>query len=172
MAPTQQNLAWSVVGQGAIGLLAACRLQLHGYNVSLWLREPAPLTVIFNTSEHQQHSCYFLPTTAPIQQSVISVKAYAVASCLAQLKPYLTHHAQLIISHNGMPDLDSLRQFAGVDQGIWFLSTSPGALRKKGAIEHTGEGQSSLSPLNHAAVKATAAVLDAMQAALGPVTLT
>jgi len=172
MAPTQQNLAWSVVGQGAIGLLAACRLHLHGNDVSLWLREPAPLSVNFSTLEHQQYRCDFLPTTGPIQHSVVAVKAYAVASCLAQLKPYLSHHAQLIISHNGMPDLDSLRQFAEVDQGIWFLSTSHGALRKKGTIQHTGLGQSILSPLNQAAALETGVVVDAMQVALGPVTLT
>jgi len=171
MAPAQQNLTWTSVGQGAIGLLAACRLQVAAYPVELWLRQPQKLAVHFKAPDRQHH-CEFSPATLPIAQVFIAVKAYALNACLAQLAPHLTTNAQLIISHNGMPDLASLQQFARYQQGIWFLSTSHAALRSAQTLQHTGQGQSILSPLNPAAAQAEQVIATAMQQALGPLTIT
>lgn len=171
MAPAQQKLSWTIVGQGAIGLLAACRLQIADYPVALWLRQPEKVSVRFKASNLVQ-PCDFSPVSPPVIQVFIAVKAYAVHACLAQLAPHLTADAQLIISHNGMPDLASLQQFARYQQGIWFLSTSHAALRTAQTIQHTGQGQSILSPLNQAAAQAEPVVATAMQQALGPLTLT
>ncbi len=171
MATTQQSLTWTIVGQGAIGLLAACRLQIAGYKVKLWLRQPKPLKVHFQ-SETQEQLCHFQPASAPLSHLLIPVKAYAVHACLSELEAQLTAQSQLVISHNGMPNLASLSAYAQQAQGIWFLSTSHGALRTTDGVTHTGEGQSVLSPLNAAALAAKPSVLAALEAALGPITYT
>ncbi|GHG63957.1 2-dehydropantoate 2-reductase [Alishewanella longhuensis] len=171
MPSTQQKLSWVIVGQGAIGLLTACRLQHASYPVALWLRQPAPLSVTLQASEIST-PCYFLPAARPLHQVFIAVKAYAVADCLAQLSPELSANAQLVISHNGMPDLAYLQSVAAFEQGIWFLSTSHAALRTAESVVHTGQGQSILSPLNNAARQAEPAIVAAMTEALGPIQLT
>lgn len=162
---------WVSVGQGAIGLLTACRLHTAGYPVTLLLRQPQTLTVCFKTAASAQ-TCQFNAAKAPFNAVFVAVKAYALKACLAQLQPALTPDAQLVISHNGMPDLDYLKQYVSEQQGIWFLSTSHAALRTANAVEHTGQGQSIISPLNNAALQAQPVVMAAMQQALPPVTLT
>ncbi|WP_423185823.1 ketopantoate reductase family protein [Alishewanella sp. d11] len=171
MSSTQQELTWVVVGQGAIGLLAACRLQQAQYPVTLWLRQPQNLRVTLQSKAGATH-CQFQSATKPLQQIFIAVKAYAVKDCLIQLKPVLSQDAQLVISHNGMPDLGYLQSVMHCQQGVWFLSTSHAALRTPELVVHTGEGQSMLSPLNEAACRATPQIVDAMTQALGPINLT
>lgn len=171
MSSTQQALAWTTIGQGAIGLLAACRLQQAGYPVALWLKQPKTLDVRFESSAESWH-CQFPVAKSPISQVFIAVKAYAVKACLMELQPHLSPHAQIVISHNGMPDLPFLQSIAQLDQGIWFLSTSHGALRTPTSVIHTGIGKSILSPLNAAARAAAEPITAALQHALGPVTYT
>lgn len=171
MPSAQQKLSWVIVGQGAIGLLAACRLQQAAYPVALWLRQPNALTVTLETATTKT-TCQFAPAQKPLRQLFIAVKAYAVAECLTQLSTELSPDAQLVISHNGMPDLAYLQSVAASAQGIWFLSTSHAALRTADSVLHTGQGQSILSPLNNAARQAESAIVAAMTEALGPVQLT
>lgn len=171
MSSPQQKISWVVVGQGAIGLLAACRLQQATYPVQLYLRQPRPLSVIFENANGST-PCQFSPASPPLRYLFIAVKAYDVKACLAQLRPQLSHDAQLVLSHNGMPDLTYLQSVVTAQQGLWFLSTSHGALRTESSVMHTGQGQSILSPLNSVAKDAELTVVEAMAQALGPVTLT
>lgn len=174
MAAPQQTLNWAVVGQGAIGLLAACRLQLAGIPVNLWLRQPQqqPLQVSF-TSHNQQHYPLVLPTSAHteiLQHVFIPVKAYDAVECIRQLLPYLATDAQLVLSHNGMGTIEQILSMLKPQHGLWFLSTSQGAMKaaiKSPAttVQHTGEGQTILAPLNQAAVKAQQSVISAMRIA-------
>lgn len=171
MSSTQQKLNWAIVGQGAIGLLAACRLQQAAYPVTLWLRQPNTLMVTLETTTTK--TCYqFSPAQRPLRQVFVPVKAYALADCLKQLCTELSPDAQIVISHNGMPDLAYLQSVATLAQGIWFLSTSHAALRTASFVQHTGQGQSILCPLNNAARQAEHAIVEAMTEALGPVQLT
>lgn len=166
---SQQALNWVVVGEGAIGLLTACRLQLAGLPVSLWLRQPRPLAIHYQ-SPTQERTCLFPVAASPLSTVLVAVKAYAVAECLEQLRPYLAPDAQLVISHNGMPNLPALRNGFSAAQGIWFLSTSHGALRTTEGVKHTGFGQSVLSPLNSAAHNAAPLLSANLNTALGPIT--
>lgn len=183
----------TIVGQGAIGLLAACQLQRQQLPVQLWLRENqsclrhsdthnvAFTDVLGNNTSHSFTSVSAAvfasaPTTPLISRIVIPVKAYAVLPCLAQLQPYLSPQAQLIISHNGMPELEAYQHQLQAEQALWFLSTTQAALRSASGVQHTGIGQSTLAAINAAARKQSAsqqqALVQLLTTALGPVTLT
>lgn len=178
----------TIVGQGAIGLLSACQLQHQNMPVQLWCRHSGKLAVHFtdlqgHTAEHR----FSTITAADVNTSKVSanlaltrilipVKAYAVLPLLAQLQPYLSDQAQLIISHNGMPDLTAYQQQLRAEQGLWFLSTNQAALRTANGVQHTGTGLSTLAAINTAAHQQNASQQQALQQllamALGPVALT
>lgn len=163
----QQTLSWSIVGQGAIGLLAACRMQQAGCDVSLWLRHPRLLTIKFSHRQLQ-----FKPASAPISAVLIPVKSYAVTEAVQALLPALASDAQLVLSHNGMGSIAQVTPMLLPQQGLWFLTTTHGALRQADTVLHTGEGMSTLAALNSAAKVQQQQVVQAMDMALGPVTLT
>ncbi len=169
MAPTtpaQQPLSWTVVGSGAIGSLAACRLQLAGYTVGLHLRQPRALSIDFAGSP-----LHFPAAISPLNAVLIPVKSYAVVDAVQSLLPHLAANAQLVLSHNGMGTLEHVLPLLAPSQGLWFLTTTHGALKQQHSLLHTGQGLSVLSALNVAAKAYTPAVLPAMEAAMGPVTL-
>ncbi|MEW5681355.1 MAG: ketopantoate reductase family protein [Pseudomonadota bacterium] len=164
--PTQRPLSWTVVGSGAIGSLAACRLKLAGYNVGLHLKQPRALSIDF--AGRQLH---FSAASPPFTAVLIPVKSYAIIDAVQSLLPHLATDAQLVLSHNGMGTLEQVLPLLAPGQGLWFLTTTHGALKQQQTLLHTGQGQSVLAPLNHAAKAYTPMVLPAMEAALGPVTL-
>ena len=163
----QQTLSWSIVGQGAIGLLAACRMQQAGCDVSLWLRHPRLLTIKLSHRQLQ-----IKPASAPISAVLIPVKSYAVTEAVQALLPALASDAQLVLSHNGMGSIAQVTPMLLPQQGLWFLTTTHGALRQADTVLHTGEGMSTLAALNSAAKVQQQQVVQAMDMALGPVTLT
>ncbi|WP_273024283.1 2-dehydropantoate 2-reductase [Rheinheimera sp.] len=163
----QPALSWSIVGQGAIGLLAACRMQQAGFDVSLWLRKPRLLTIKF---AHRQ--LQFQPASAPISAVLIPVKSYAVTEAVQTLLPAMASDAQLVLSHNGMGTIEQVKPMLAPGHGLWFLTTTHGALKQPDAVLHTGTGSSTLAALNNAAKVKQQQVLQAMDIALGPVTLT
>lgn len=164
--PTQRPLSWTVVGNGAIGSLAACRLKLAGYPVGLHLKQPRSHTIDFAGSP-----LHFPAAIPPFNAVLIPVKSYAVVDAVQSLLPHLAAHAQLVLSHNGMGTLEHVLPLLAPSQGLWFLTTAHGALKQQQTLLHTGQGQSVLAPLNVAAKAYTSAVLPAMDAALGPVAL-
>lgn len=163
----QPALSWSIVGQGAIGLLAACRMQQTGFDVSLWLRKPRLLTIKF---AHRQ--LQFKPASAPISAVLIPVKSYAVTEAVQTLLPAMAPDAQLVLSHNGMGTIEQVKPMLAPGHGLWFLTTTHGALKQPDTVQHTGTGSSTLAALNNAAKVKQQQVLQAMDIALGPVTLT
>jgi len=166
VSPPQHELNWTIVGQGAIGLLSACRMQQAGVAVSLWLRQAATLRITF-----LDHSLSFQPASPPLNAVLIPVKSYAVIDAATMLLPYLTPDAQLVISHNGMGTIEQLRRLLKPTQGLWFLTTTHGALKQSQSVRHTGVGKSVMAALNAAALAQQQAVVNAMDIALGPVQL-
>jgi 2-dehydropantoate 2-reductase len=170
MAPPQPHC--SIVGQGAIGLLAASRLKLAGWAVDLWLRQQTALSIDFQPLQGSVQHLSFAACEQPANLLLIPVKAYAALPCLHQLQPRLSPDTQIVISHNGMPDLTALAQAITANQGLWFLSTSQASLRTVAGVKHTGAGSSVLAPLNHAAQAGSQDVVPWLETALGPVTVT
>lgn len=162
---------WTIVGEGAVGLLATARLFQAGYQVQLHRRTTGPFEFIFQSADHPQTIA--LPTSAqpPYGFILVPVKAYAVLEAVQQLLPLLADTAQLVLSHNGMGTIEQIVPLLKPEQGLWFLSTSHGAFKpNNNTVVHSGIGQSVLGPLNQAA-SAQQAVVQAMQTALGPLVL-
>lgn len=164
---SQPALSWNIVGQGAIGLLAASRLALAGYEVKLWLRQPGTISITF-----EQQQLQFSSACAPLNAVFIPVKSYAVTDAVRALLPALTADAQLVLSHNGMGTIEQVLPMLGPEQGLWFLTTTHGALKQGNSVHHTGIGRSTLAALNSAANVKQRQVQQAMDAALGPIKLT
>ncbi|GAB2932432.1 ketopantoate reductase family protein [Rheinheimera gaetbuli] len=167
ITPPQSALSWVVVGQGAIGLLAASRMALCDEPVSLWLRQRTGLTIDFIKAD-QTKQLNFPAATTPLTAVLLPVKSHAVISAVRQLLPHLSPTAQLVLSHNGMGTIEQVLPLLGAAQGLWFLSTTHGALRRHTAAIHSGNGQSVLAPLSDGALPYKTQVEDAMDKALGP----
>lgn len=162
---------WTVVGEGAIGLLATAQLHRAGCPVQLHRRVTGPFDFVFQSADHSQH--IYLPHQAqpPYSYILLPVKAYAIVDAVQQLLPLMTENAQLVLSHNGMGTIEKVLPLLKPEQGLWFLSTSHGAFKPNNStVVHSGIGQSVLGPLNQAA-SAQQGVVQAMQAALGPLVL-
>lgn len=159
----QPALSWCVVGQGAIGLLAASQLKLAKQPIRLWLRQPAAIDITFN-----QHTLHFHSAIAPLNAVLVPVKSYSVVDALHSLLPALSADAQLVLSHNGMGTIEHVLPLLLPTQGLWFLTTTHGALKQGNNVLHTGQGDSVLAPLNAAAKTHLPQVQQAMNIALGP----
>lgn len=160
---------WTVVGAGAIGLLAAGRLTQAGYAVQLHRRTTEPFDFVFQSASDSASVALHQARQTPYRFILLPVKAYAVLDAVHQLLPLLADNAQLVLSHNGMGTIEQVLPLLKPQQGLWFLSTSHGAFKPTpGTVVHTGQGQSVLGALNTAAVSQQQPVEKAMQAALGP----
>jgi len=163
---------WTVVGEGSIGLLAAGRLSLASYPVHLIRRQPQPLSFRLQTADTEYSFILPAAQSNALHYVFIPVKAYDTVAVIQQLLPLLSDDAQVVLSHNGMGTIEQILPLLHAEQGLWFLSTSHGAFKPDATtVLHTGIGQSVLGALNQAALLKQSEVEQAMQAALGPVTL-
>lgn len=163
---------WTVVGEGAIGLLAAARFYQAGYPVQLHRRTAGPFQFSFQSANSSEHISLPDQPQRPYAYILLPVKAYAVQEAVQQLVPLLSDEAQLVLTHNGMGTTEQVLPLLKPRQGLWFLTTSHGAYKPEDAtVIHSGIGQSVLGPLNQAAVAQQVEVGQGMQAALGPVTV-
>ncbi|MGI5308848.1 ketopantoate reductase family protein [Rheinheimera sp. WS51] len=169
---SSSGLNWTIVGQGAIGLLAASRLSLSSGSVALHLRQPSSIEIIFTPVAGPAQSLQFAPAKPPYSTVLVPVKSYDVIAAVKQLLPNLSPDAQLVISHNGMGTIEPLLSLLTPNQGLWFLTTTHGALKTSAnTIQHTGQGQSIAAPLNLAAKQHLAAIEKDLAIALGPLQL-
>jgi len=162
---------WTVVGQGAIGLLAASRLVLSGYPVQLFRRSTGPFRYQFTQADIQQQ-IELGAAQPPLAQVLVPVKAYAVVSAVQQLLPLLSADAQIVLCHNGMGTIEQVRPLLQPQQGLWFVSTSQAAFKPAtDQIRHTGQGPSYLASLNATEPTRAEQVRRAMAVAFDPLSL-
>ena len=160
---------WTVVGEGAIGLLATAHLHQAGYPVQLHRRVAGPFDFVFQSADRSQHISLPHQAQSPYCYILLPVKAYAIVDAVQQLLPLMTDNAQLVLSHNGMGTIEKVLPLLKPEQGLWFLSTSHGAFKPDDAtLVHSGKGQSVLGALNQAAFAQQQNVEQAMKTALGP----
>ncbi len=167
-----KNAVSGIVGQGAIGLLAASQLALHQYPFHLLLRQPSHRSLVLNFRQQQQDYPLLLncqPPEQPITVLLVQVKAFSVPSALQQWLPLCAADADIVLCHNGMGTLEMAKQQLSPGQKLWFASTTHGALKSgPHQLEHTGIGRTVLGPVNDAAKHAVAPAA-LLNAALGPV---
>lgn len=160
-----------VVGDGAIGLLYSHYLSQQ-HRVTLLTKhaidEPrfyqqakAPkqaincqLTNLTQLSEHGQ-----------VDVVIFTVKAYQVATAFRQLKPFLSAQCQLILSHNGMGNVDEINSELTKQQGLYFLTTRLAGYKDRPfSVLHTGIGSSILGDCNQQAKTQLAEVKNLLNA--------
>lgn len=165
------NTVTAIVGQGAVGLLAASQLALHQCPFHLLLRQPQSNSLVLNFRQQQQDFPLLLNCQRP-QQAItlllLPVKAFSVHSALQQWLPLCAADADIILCHNGMGTLELAKQLLQHGQKLWFASTTHGALKSgPHQLEHTGIGRTVLGPVNDIARNAVAPFM-LINAALGP----
>lgn len=169
-----KNAITGIVGQGAIGLLAASQLALRQYPFHLLLRQPSPSNLVLNFRQQQQDYPLLLncqQPEQPITLLLMPVKAFSVQSALQQWLPLCAADADIVLCHNGMGTLAMAQQQLLPEQKLWFASTTHGALKSgPHQLEHTGIGRTILGPVNDVAKNAVAPVA-LLNTALGPLEL-
>lgn len=167
----QQSQPWVVVGQGAIGLLAASRLALAQQPVQLWLRQGHRLNYRFSVGSRDYPMQLAAPRQGPLTKILLPVKAFDVIPSVTQLLPFFANNAQLVLCHNGMGTLDEVLKMLRPTQGLWFASTTHGAYKPSPLqIRHTGFGETMLGACNDAARNSYLPIAAELDKALGPLT--
>ncbi len=155
---TAEQTTWTIVGSGAIGLLAASNAVLKGSpKVQLALRPQNSVgsSFAFSFCAGQQEYPILLSSitkTTPIQTLLLPVKTYAVADALKTYLPNLTNNAQIVLCHNGMGTIEQVLPLLSAEQGLWFASTTHGAYKSTPLrVVHTGQGKTILGAVNQVA---------------------
>jgi 2-dehydropantoate 2-reductase len=160
---------WLVVGRGAIGLLAASRWALANQQVLLWLRQPSNLNFRFSVGSRDYPMQLAAANHGPFDKVLIPVKAFDTVAVVQQLLPHLTHHAQIVLCHNGMGTIEPVKALLLPTQSLWFASTTQGAYKPSPLqIRHTGFGETILGPCNEIAHHRPTSIARELNLALGP----
>lgn len=149
-----------VVGDGAIGLLFSHFLSAQ-HDITLLTRKPTLTTRFYQASNDKSHPIKArlinyaeLNQSPPFDLVLITVKAFQVQAAFKQIKPYLTKNCQLVISHNGMGNVDELNAQLLDTQGLSFLTTRLAGFKATPySVNHTGNGESVLGACNAAATE-------------------
>lgn len=149
---------WTIVGSGAIGLLAAANAVLKGSpKVQLALRAQytkcsSSASFAFSFCAGQQEYPILLSAVSPstpTQTLLVPVKAYDVVNALKTYLPRLTDDAQIVLCHNGMGTIEQVLPLLSAEQGLWFASTTHGAYKSTPRrVVHSGQGKTILGALN------------------------
>ena len=144
-----------IIGKGAIGLLYGYYLQPH-YAVTLCLRAQLPHSH-FNYWRNDECTA-FAPKIEDIESQdkiecvIIPTKAFSVLDAFNAIKPRLSKHAVIILSHNGMGSIELIAPLLRGQQQLFFLTTTQAAYkRSQQDVIHTGYGMSNLGAVNAAA---------------------
>ncbi|MBE0359977.1 MULTISPECIES: ketopantoate reductase family protein [Pseudoalteromonas] len=149
-----------VVGDGAIGLLLSHFLS-NQHNVYVLTRKATNNTRFYSrkNSASQKINARFISLNQLAAQPkfdviLMTVKAFQVQSAFEQVKPYLTEHTNIVLSHNGMGNVEELKSELIPSQALYFLTTSMAGFKSNQYIvQHTGEGQSVIGGCNSLALK-------------------
>ena len=171
MKTSTQQPTIGIVGQGAVGLLAASKLALRHLPCHLLTRDPALSVLVLNFRQQQQEHSLLLnchKPQQPVQLLLVPVKAFSAGQALQQWLPSCASDADIVLCHNGMGTLELAQSQLQSGQKLWFASTTHGALKSgPHRLQHTGVGRTVLGPINALACQSSppAALL---AAALGP----
>ncbi|WP_394184739.1 ketopantoate reductase family protein [Pseudoalteromonas tetraodonis] len=149
-----------VVGDGAIGLLFSHFLAKH-HAIYILTRKGTVNTRFYSHSNAASEkinatfiSQELLSQTPEFDIVLFTVKAFAVQQAFAQVKPYLANSTHIILSHNGMGNVEQLNTQLSDQQALYFLTTSMAGFKSNpNIVLHTGNGQSVLGGCNPLAIQ-------------------
>ncbi|WP_213607616.1 2-dehydropantoate 2-reductase [Pseudoalteromonas sp.] len=149
-----------VVGDGAIGLLFSYFLAKH-HTVYVLTRKGTVNTRFYrqgNAVSKKINATFIsheqLSQTPKFNIVLFTVKAFAVQQVFTQVKPYLGNNTHIILSHNGMGNIEQLTAQLKEQQTLYFLTTSMAGFKSNpNIVQHTGHGQSVLGGCTPLAVK-------------------
>ncbi|ALZ75067.1 2-dehydropantoate 2-reductase [Rheinheimera sp. F8] len=171
MKTSTQQPTIGIVGQGAIGLLAASQLALRHLSCHLLTRDRDLSALVLNFRQQQQEHSLLLncrQPQQPVQFLLVPVKAYSIQLALQQWLVSCAPDADIVLCHNGMGTLELAQSQLQSGQKLWFASTTHGALKSgPHRLEHTGLGRTTLGPINDSARQSSAPAA-VLAAALGP----
>ncbi|ESP95170.1 ketopantoate reductase family protein [Pseudoalteromonas luteoviolacea] len=121
-----------ILGCGAVGLLLAEKLS-HNHCVTLITRTASKQDFFFINGKQRTRLNVNLTTLADLNEKIhtciVPVKAYQLVSAMEALSPHLSQDANVILSHNGMSDLNHFNSILQPTQALYFLSTSMGGMK-------------------------------------------
>ena len=149
-----------VVGDGAIGLLFSHFLAKH-HAIYILTRKGTVNTRFYshsNAASEKINATFIsqeqLSQTPEFDIVLFTVKAFAVQQAYAQVKPYLGNNTHIILSHNGMGNVEQLNEQLTKQQSLYFLTTSIAGFKSNpNIVQHTGNGQSILGGCNQLAIQ-------------------
>ena len=149
-----------IVGDGAIGLLLSHFLS-HKNNVHVLTRKPTCNTRFYSrkNAPSDNINARFINLSDLAQQPsydviIFTVKAFQVQDAFSQVKPYLAANSILVVSHNGMGNIEELIPQLNTQQALYFLTTSMAGFKStQYIVQHTGEGQSVIGGCSKLAAK-------------------
>ncbi|MBS3798375.1 2-dehydropantoate 2-reductase [Pseudoalteromonas sp. BDTF-M6] len=170
MAKKEQLTPVYILGPGALGLAFAKLFSDHR-PVTLLTKPHHPQRYQYSYQAHsealQVQSCP-LPSGERVPQQIselwLFTKAHQVVEALTALLPALKKDAQIIISHNGMSDLNELNQLLGPQQALYFMLTQQAAYKPAAdKVVHVSQGLSTLGAANKVAQQCLARQLPLWQ---------
>ena len=139
-----QQLPIYILGQGAIGSLLAAKGQVSELNTIQIVRSDNDKnsSVELDGKVQLLRAKKRLKEIQSIEFLVIPTKAYDVENALKEVKPLLTHGAQVVVSHNGLGTIALCKTLLGDVADIYFCTTSTGVSSKNNVIHIAGIGHS------------------------------
>ncbi|MCV6590571.1 MAG: 2-dehydropantoate 2-reductase [Marinobacterium sp.] len=147
---------WHILGAGSIGCLWAAHLAEAGHDVTLIVRNRNRQQTLNNqiTLERDNQLSHWPVYTelasgsAPIENLLVTTKAFDVQPALLQVRHRLQPAANVVLLHNGMGPQQWAQQTLTA-QTVWAASTTDGGwLRAPGHIVFAGRGETRLGRLD------------------------
>ncbi|NYR12832.1 2-dehydropantoate 2-reductase [Pseudoalteromonas sp. MIP2626] len=156
-----------IIGDGAIGLLLAHFLSAQ-HSVSVLTRKSTNNTRFYssdNSTSKKINASFIslneLNSLPKFDVFLFTVKAFQVQNAFAQVKQFLPQHCSIILSHNGMGNVEQLKCKLNKHQALYFLTTSMAGFKSNQYIvQHTGNGQSVIGGCNRLGVKNSKVMAD------------
>ncbi|MBQ4799605.1 2-dehydropantoate 2-reductase [Pseudoalteromonas sp. MMG006] len=160
-----------IVGDGAIGLLLSHFLSASN-RITVLTRNPSTNTRFYSRGNNaskkinaQFISLNQLNKNSEFDLVLFTVKAFQVPDAFAQVKPFLPKGCSVVLSHNGMGNVDEISNQLNSNQALYFLTTSmAGYKSNQYIVQHTGEGQSIIGGCNNLALQDNEVITNAFKA--------
>ncbi|WP_404341114.1 ketopantoate reductase family protein [Pseudoalteromonas mariniglutinosa] len=143
-----------IVGDGAIGMLYSYFLGQH-HPITLLSKKQDPTKRCYQAADQNKHvinahvATLATLNTHQFDWVIFAVKAFQVLPALTQTARYLSPHCKIILSHNGMGNVEQVAKQLSAQQSLFFLTTRLAGYKVSAqCVQHTGFGESVVGACN------------------------